>query len=77
MSKKLMLRVMSEICRRRHFDLEGRGESSNSMPKAEQKFRMGWDNDIPVFQGYIKPVEWRELPWKQMEKKVHKLPIDN
>jgi RNA-directed DNA polymerase len=36
-------------------------------------FRMGWDNDIPVCLGHIKPIEWRDLPWKQMEKKVHKL----
>lgn len=68
-----MLRVTPEICRRRHFDLEDEGESSNSMPKAEQTFRMGWDNDIPVFQGFSDLYEWKELPWKQMEKKVHKL----
>ncbi|MHC5828325.1 MAG: reverse transcriptase N-terminal domain-containing protein, partial [Nostoc sp.] len=43
------------------------------MPKAEQEFRMGWDNDIPIFQGFFDSYKWGELPWKQMEKKVHKL----
>lgn len=43
------------------------------MPKAEQTFRMGWDNDIPTFQGFSNSLEWNKLPWKQMEKKVHKL----
>jgi RNA-directed DNA polymerase len=43
------------------------------MPKAEQTFRMGWDNDTPTFQGFSNSLEWRKLPWKQMEKKVHKL----
>jgi RNA-directed DNA polymerase len=43
------------------------------MPKAEQEFRMGWDNDIPIFLGIVDPQKWEELPWKKIEKKVHKL----
>jgi len=43
------------------------------MPKAEQKFRMGWDYDSPIFQGFFDSYKWGELPWKEMEKKVHKL----
>jgi RNA-directed DNA polymerase len=29
------------------------------MPKAEQQFRMGWENDIPIFQGVINPLQTR------------------
>jgi hypothetical protein len=43
------------------------------MPKAEQEFRMGWDNDILIFLGIVYPQKWEELPWKKIEKKVHKL----
>jgi RNA-directed DNA polymerase len=43
------------------------------MPKAEQQFRMGWDIDAPLSQETSPPYKWNELPWKKMEKKIHKL----
>jgi RNA-directed DNA polymerase len=40
--------------------------------KAEIKFRMEWDNDIPVCKGVDHP-EWKNIPWKRIEKRVFKL----
>jgi RNA-directed DNA polymerase len=40
--------------------------------KAEIKFRMEWDNDIPVCKG-VNHIEWKNLPWKHIEKRVFKL----
>ena len=40
--------------------------------KAEIKFRMEWDNDIPVCKG-VDHEEWKNLPWKHIEKRVFKL----
>ena len=40
--------------------------------KAEIKFRMEWDNDIPVCKGVDHP-EWKNIPWKHIEKRVFKL----
>ena len=42
------------------------------MPKAENNFRMGWDNDIPVCLGTTYS-QWNEIPWHKLERKVHKL----
>ncbi|NEP48771.1 MAG: group II intron reverse transcriptase/maturase [Moorea sp. SIO3C2] len=42
------------------------------MPKAETKFRMGWDNDIPICLGK-QATKWSEIDWKKVERKVHKL----
>lgn len=42
------------------------------MPKAENNFRMGWDNDIPVCLG-TNYSQWSDIPWNQLERKVHKL----
>ena len=41
--------------------------------KAEQKFRMVWENDIPVFAGVEPNLEWKEIPWKKLEKRIYKL----
>lgn len=40
--------------------------------KAEIKFRMEWDNDIPVCKG-VDHQEWKNIPWKHIEKRVFKL----
>ena len=40
--------------------------------KAEIKFRMEWDNDILVCKG-INHLEWKNIPWKCIEKRVFKL----
>ncbi len=43
------------------------------MTKAEQKFRMVWKDDIPVFDGVEPNLEWKEIPWKRLEKRIFKL----
>jgi len=40
--------------------------------KAEIKFRMEWDNDIPVCKG-VDHLEWKNIPWKHIEKRIFKL----
>lgn len=42
------------------------------MSNTELKFRVEWEHDIPIFKG-IKYAQWRELPWKKLEKCVYKL----
>jgi RNA-directed DNA polymerase len=42
------------------------------MPKAV-KYRMGWDNDIPVYLGEISEPTWSEVDWKKLERRVYKL----
>jgi RNA-directed DNA polymerase len=41
--------------------------------KAEQLFRMVWEDDIPVYVGVEPNLEWKEIPWKKLEKRVFKL----
>ena len=41
--------------------------------KAEFNFRMVWKDDIPVFTGVKPNLEWKEIPWKKLEKRVYKL----
>ncbi|GET38420.1 reverse transcriptase N-terminal domain-containing protein [Microseira wollei] len=43
--------------------------------KAVQKYRMRWDKDIPICTGfeYQYSTEWRDIPWKKLERRVHKL----
>jgi RNA-directed DNA polymerase len=43
------------------------------MTKAEQSFRMVWKDDIPVYAGRLPNLEWKEIPWKKLEKRVYKL----
>lgn len=43
------------------------------MSKAEQTFRMEWEHDIPIFKGEDLNYQWKDLPWKKMEKCVYKL----
>lgn len=43
------------------------------MSKAEHSFRMGWENDIPVFKGTEPDIKWQEIPWKKLERQVFKL----
>jgi RNA-directed DNA polymerase len=40
--------------------------------KAEIKFRMEWDNDIPLCKG-VDHLEWKNISWKHIEKRVFKL----
>ncbi len=42
------------------------------MSKAEIKFRMEWEHDIPVFKG-VDHDEWKNIPWREIEKRVYKL----
>ena len=41
--------------------------------KTKPKFRVAWENDIPICLGVQSDYQWQELPWKQIEKRVHKL----
>ncbi len=41
------------------------------MSKAEQSFRMEWEHDIPIFIGIDSNYQWKELPWKNIEKRHH------
>ena len=41
--------------------------------KAEFNFRMVWKDDIPVFTGVKPNLEWKEIPWKKLEKRIYKL----
>ena len=34
---------------------------------------MVWEDDIPVFDGIEPNLEWKEVPWKNLEKRVFKL----
>jgi len=43
------------------------------MSKAEQTFRMEWKHDIPIFKGVDHNYQWKDLPWKKMDKRVYKL----
>jgi RNA-directed DNA polymerase len=44
------------------------------MTKAVQRYRMEWEHDIPVFKGFeYDTLEWRDIPWKKLEKCVFKL----
>ena len=43
------------------------------MTKAENNFRMVWKDDIPVYAGVEPNLEWKEIPWKKLEKRVYKL----
>jgi RNA-directed DNA polymerase len=40
--------------------------------KAEE-FRMVWEDDIPVYTGHIFNLEWKDIPWRKLEKRVFKL----
>ena len=42
------------------------------MPKAENNFRMGWDNDIPVCLGN-KYSQWSDIPGNRLERRIHKV----
>ena len=46
---------------------------ATNMTKAEQKFRMVWKDDIPAYAGVEPNIEWKEVPWKKLEKRVFKL----
>ena len=41
--------------------------------KTKSKFRVAWENDIPICLEVQSDYQWQELPWKQIEKRVHKL----
>lgn len=41
--------------------------------KAEPKFRIVWESDIPICKGIEPNQQWSEIPWKQVEKRVFKL----
>jgi RNA-directed DNA polymerase len=41
--------------------------------KAEPKFRIVWESDIPICIGVELNLQWSEIPWKQVEKRVYKL----
>ncbi|MBD2528010.1 reverse transcriptase N-terminal domain-containing protein [Nostoc sp. FACHB-133] len=43
------------------------------MTKAEQKFRIVWENDIPICEGVETDIQWRNIPWKKLERRVFKL----
>jgi len=43
------------------------------MPKAELKFRLEWENDIPKLAGVHPAYEWQNIPWKKFERIVYKL----
>ena len=43
------------------------------MTKAEQRFRMVWEDDIPVYAGIEPNLKWKEILWKKLEKRVYKL----
>lgn len=44
------------------------------MSKAVQRYRMEWEHDIPTFKGFEpNTLEWRDIPWKKLEKRVFKL----
>jgi RNA-directed DNA polymerase len=43
------------------------------MSKAEQSFRMEWEHDVPICKGIDSNYQWKELPWKDIEKRVYKL----
>lgn len=43
------------------------------MTKAEQTFRMVWEDDIPVYAGVELNLEWKEVPWKKLENRIFKL----
>ncbi|NEU84563.1 reverse transcriptase N-terminal domain-containing protein [Nostoc sp. UIC 10630] len=43
------------------------------MTKAEQKFRIVWENDIPICEGVETDIQWRDIPWKKLERRVFKL----
>lgn len=34
---------------------------------------MEWKDDIPIFAGVEPNLEWKEIPWKKLEKRVFKL----
>ncbi|WP_243147086.1 reverse transcriptase N-terminal domain-containing protein [Scytonema sp. UIC 10036] len=42
------------------------------MTKAEQQFRLVWDNDIPVCLGF-EISDWKDINWRKAEKRVFKL----
>ncbi|KYC41806.1 group II intron reverse transcriptase/maturase [Scytonema hofmannii PCC 7110] len=42
------------------------------MTKAEQQFRLVWDNDIPVCKGF-EISNWKDINWRKAEKRVFKL----
>ncbi len=41
--------------------------------KAEHSFRMVWENDIPVYAGVEFELDWKDIPWKKLEKRVYKV----
>ncbi|GET44616.1 RNA-directed DNA polymerase [Microseira wollei NIES-4236] len=41
--------------------------------KTKLKFRVAWQQDIPICLGTKPDYQWQELPWKQIEKDVYKL----
>lgn len=43
------------------------------MTKAEVKFRMVWEHDIPICIGVEPNLEWKDIPWRKLEKRVYKL----
>jgi RNA-directed DNA polymerase len=43
------------------------------MTKAEQKFRIVWENDIPICKRVESDIQWRDIPWKKLERRVFKL----
>jgi RNA-directed DNA polymerase len=43
------------------------------MTKAEQKFRIVWENDIPTCKGLEPDIQWRDISWKKLECRVFKL----
>lgn len=43
------------------------------MTKAEQQFRMVWKDDIPAYAGIDTYQEWKDTPWKKLEKRIFKL----
>lgn len=57
LSKKPMPKVMLRICRRRHYDLEGKVVNSSKYVMGQLKVRY----------------EWNTVPWRKLEKSVFKL----
>lgn len=43
------------------------------MSKTELKFRVEWYNDIPICKGVEPNYNWRDIPWKTLERRVYKL----
>ncbi|NJM17973.1 MAG: group II intron reverse transcriptase/maturase [Richelia sp. SM1_7_0] len=43
------------------------------MSKTELKFRVEWYNDIPICKGVEPNYNWRNIPWKTLERRVYKL----